>query len=77
MPICYENQKEIFAKNGVSICRADTVQRDHNDNLLATLGTRYLVCQGDWMIVAVTLERAEEIMSEVLSGERTLGPEQE
>jgi hypothetical protein len=69
MAIEYKGEKQIWERDGVAVSTARVVASGRD------FGKRYLVTQGEWMIPCATLERAEEIADEVLTGARKLGEE--
>lgn len=76
MPIEYRNREEVLrhphANGDITITRAECVQT-WDGEIITRFGTRYLVEQGEWMIPATHLDRAEEIANEINTGARTLG----
>lgn len=74
MPFEFRNTRTLLQKAGVSLEVCELWQVDFTDRADTPMGQRYIVHNGQAMIQSSTLQRAEEIMSEVLSGTRSLAP---
>lgn len=74
MPFEFRNNRTLLKKKGIKLDVCDLWQVDFSDRADTPMGRRYIVHNGETMIQASTLERAEAIMAEVLSGKRSLTP---
>ena len=76
MAIEYRNRERIFlqthANGDITIARAEYVQT-WNGKVVGGPTRRYMVEQGEWVIVCITYDHAEEVANEIYSGRRNLG----
>lgn len=71
MPFEYRNEKELLVKGGFTLISFDKYQTGFGNETY--FGKFYAVHDGERMVQAAELTRAEEIMTEFINGTRSFG----
>lgn len=75
MPFEHRNETELLTKGGFHLVRFDKYQVGFGDETY--FGQFYAVHNGEQMVQSASLDRAEEIMGEFLSGSRSFDTAEE